>query len=52
MSRDAVGRPMEILKSENLGVDSYLTKPVDWGQFLAVIKSLRRFLLSDVVLPR
>ncbi len=41
----------EILKSENLHVESYLTKPFDLQQFLAVVKSLRRYLLDDVILP-
>jgi chemotaxis family two-component system response regulator Rcp1 len=42
----------EILKRENLQVDSYLVKPVDVTQFIGVVKSLRRFWLSEVILPR
>ena len=42
----------QILEDEGLRVESYLTKPFDLQQFLAVVKSLRRFLLDDVILPR
>lgn len=42
----------QILEEENLRVESYLTKPFDLEQFLSVVKSLRRFLLDDVILPR
>ena len=42
----------EILRAENLHVKDYLTKPVDLRQFIDVVKSLRRFMLSDVILPR
>ena len=42
----------EILESEHLHVEDYLTKPVDFDQFLDVVKSLRRYLLADVILPR
>jgi two-component system, chemotaxis family, response regulator Rcp1 len=42
----------QILEEENLRVESYLTKPFDLQQFLSVVKSLRRYLLDDVVLPR
>jgi len=41
----------EILESENLHVDSYLVKPVDREQFVGVVKSLRKYLLTDVILP-
>ena len=41
----------EILLAENLHVESYLTKPVDLSQFDAVVKSLRKYMLSDVILP-
>lgn len=41
----------EILEEESLRVESYLTKPFDLQQFLAVVKSLRRYLLDDVILP-
>ena len=32
-------------------MESYLTKPVDLQQFDAVVKSLRKYMLSDVILP-
>jgi len=41
----------EILQAENLHVESYLTKPVDLGEFNRVVKSLRKYMLSDVILP-
>ena len=41
----------EILKRENLQVDSYMTKPVDLERFIGVVKSLRRFWLAEVILP-
>jgi CheY-like chemotaxis protein len=42
----------QLLKEENLVVEDYLLKPVDPTQFQAVVKSLRKYLLSDVILPR
>jgi CheY-like chemotaxis protein len=42
----------EILQSENLHVESFLTKPVDLEAFIAVVRSLRKFLLADVILPQ
>ena len=42
----------EILERENLHVESYLTKPVDFDQFRSVVKSLRKYMLSDVLLPQ
>jgi CheY-like chemotaxis protein len=42
----------QILQSENLHVESYLTKPVDRAQFDGVVKSLRKYMLSDVILPQ
>jgi CheY-like chemotaxis protein len=41
----------EILQAEKLHVESYLTKPVDRQQFDSVVKSLRKYMLSDVILP-
>ena len=41
----------QILEEEELHVESYLTKPFDLQQFLSVVKSLRRYLLDDVILP-
>jgi two-component system, chemotaxis family, response regulator Rcp1 len=42
----------EILEQENLHVESYLTKPVDFDEFRGVVKSLRKYMLSDVLLPQ
>jgi chemotaxis family two-component system response regulator Rcp1 len=42
----------EILKSENLHVEDYMIKPVDFSQFLGVVKSLRKYMLSDVIVPQ
>ncbi len=42
----------QILEAENLHVESYLTKPVDRQQFNTVVKSLRKYMLSDVILPQ
>ena len=42
----------QILQAENLHVESYLTKPVDLSQFDGVVKSLRKYMLSDVILPQ
>ncbi len=39
------------LRSEQLGVESYITKPVDLDKFLVVVQELRRFWFKDVVLP-
>ena len=41
----------DILKSEDLFVDSYMTKPVDLEKFLEVVKQLKKFWLEDVILP-
>lgn len=42
----------EILQTEGLHVEAYLTKPVDRPHFDAVVKSLRKYMLSDVILPQ
>lgn len=42
----------EVLKQENLFVESYMTKPVNREAFHAVVKSLRKYLLDDIVLPK
>jgi CheY-like chemotaxis protein len=42
----------QILEEENLHVESYMTKPVDFDQFRSVVKSLRKYMLSDVLLPQ
>jgi CheY-like chemotaxis protein len=39
--------PVVILTSST----SYLTKPVDLPEFDSVVKSLRKYMLSDVILP-
>jgi len=41
----------EILEEEGLHVEDYLLKPIDAGQFVHLVKSLRRYWLSDVILP-
>ncbi len=42
----------QILEDEKLSVEAFLTKPVDFDQFAATVKSLRRFMLADVILPQ
>jgi CheY-like chemotaxis protein len=44
--------PDDRVKSEMLQVEGYMTKPVDFDKFLDIIKQLRRFWLTDIVLPR
>jgi CheY-like chemotaxis protein len=41
----------DILKSYNLHANSYITKPVDFNQFIKVIKSIEDFWLDVVKLP-
>lgn len=41
----------EILQAEKLHVEDYLTKPVDLEQFGNTVRSLRKYMLSDVILP-
>ena len=41
----------EILESEHVHVEAFLTKPFDAEEFVSVVKSLRRYLLEDIVLP-
>ena len=41
----------DILKSYNLHANCYITKPVDLGQFVVVVKSIENFWLSIVKLP-
>ena len=43
--------PEDIFKTQLLGVDSYITKPVNLEKFLAVIKELRSFWHADLLLP-
>ena len=40
-----------VLQAQNLRVDGFMTKPVSWGQFIDVVKSLRRSWLEAMVLP-
>ena len=42
----------EILQDEKLNVESYLTKPIDQVEFSRVVKSLRKYMLTDVILPQ
>jgi two-component system, chemotaxis family, response regulator Rcp1 len=42
----------EVLQAEKLHVESYLTKPIDVDQFNGVVKSLRKYMLSDVIVPQ
>jgi chemotaxis family two-component system response regulator Rcp1 len=41
-----------ILQAENLHVESYLVKPVDREHFNSTVRSLRKYMLSDVILPQ
>jgi two-component system, chemotaxis family, response regulator Rcp1 len=41
-----------ILQAENLHVESYLVKPVDLEHFNNTVRSLRKYMLSDVILPQ
>jgi CheY-like chemotaxis protein len=41
----------DILKSYDLHANSYITKPVDFDQFINVIKSIESFWLEVVKLP-
>lgn len=41
----------DILRSYNLGVNSYISKPVDFEKFIAIIQELSHYWLELVVLP-
>jgi CheY-like chemotaxis protein len=41
----------DILKSYNLHANAYITKPVDFDQFIRVVKSIEDFWLEVVKLP-
>ena len=41
----------DLLRSQFLQVESYLTKPVDMEKFLSVVRQLRRYWHADVILP-
>jgi len=42
----------DILKTYDLHVNAYITKPVDLEQFIAIVKSIEDFWLTIVKLPR
>jgi len=42
----------EILEHAKLHVEDYLIKPVDFDEFLGVVRSLRRYWMAEVLLPR
>jgi CheY-like chemotaxis protein len=42
---------VDILQSYELGANCYLTKPVDLGQFMTVVKSIEHFWFGVVRLP-
>ena len=41
----------DVLKTYNLHANCYITKPIDWDQFIAVVKSINDFWLAIVKLP-
>ena len=41
----------DMVRSEQLEVDAYMTKPVDMDKFLVVVKELKSCWLADVILP-
>ncbi|MEJ2628372.1 MAG: response regulator [bacterium] len=41
----------DVLKTYNLHANCYITKPLDFEQFLQVVKSIETFWMSIVVLP-
>ena len=41
----------QMLKDENLRAEDFLIKPIERTQFQNVVKSLRRYLLADVIIP-
>jgi len=42
----------DILKTYDLHVNAYITKPVDLEQFISIVKSIENFWLTIVKLPR
>lgn len=40
-----------ILRDQKLEVEGYLTKPVDFQRFLALVKELRRYWQEDLIVP-
>lgn len=41
----------DILRSYDLNVNCYFTKPVDMNQFIDVVKAIDQFWFTDVSLP-
>jgi CheY-like chemotaxis protein len=41
----------DMLRSEQLQVDGYITKPVDLEKFLGLVRQLQRFWRADLILP-
>jgi chemotaxis family two-component system response regulator Rcp1 len=41
----------DVLRSYDLHANSYITKPVDFDQFMTVVQSIKEFWLSIVTLP-
>jgi two-component system, chemotaxis family, response regulator Rcp1 len=39
------------LRSQQLNVEGYVTKPVDMPKFLGLVKELKEYWMSDVILP-
>ena len=42
----------DIVRTYNLHANCYITKPVDFGQFITVVRSIEDFWLTVVKLPR
>jgi two-component system, chemotaxis family, response regulator Rcp1 len=40
------------LRGQQLNVEEYVTKPVDMPKFLSLVKSLKDYWMSDVILPQ
>jgi len=40
-----------VLQAQNLRVDGFMTKPVSLDQFIEAVRSLRRSVLAELVLP-
>ena len=41
----------DMLRSQGLNVESYMTKPVNLEKFVALVKQLRAYWQADVILP-
>ena len=41
----------DVIKSYNLHANCYITKPIDFSQFMKVVRSIEDFWLSIVMLP-